>query len=61
MGNVYLMRQERECNKKFFFFLHVSYSTHLKIDVHCSCGAKSFLDVYCSCGAKSFRFSSTVA
>ena len=27
--------RETECNKKFFF-LHVSYSAHLKIDVHCS-------------------------
>ena len=29
MVNVYLMREERECNKKFFLFLHVSYSAHL--------------------------------
>ena len=33
--------RETECNKKFFF-LHVSYSAHLKIDVHYSYGAKSF-------------------
>ena len=31
-----LMREERECNKKIFFFLALSYSAHLKIDVHCS-------------------------
>ena len=37
MGNVYLMREERESViKNSFFFLHVSYSAHLKIDVHCS-------------------------
>ena len=39
MGNVYLISEERECNKFFFFFfffLHVSYSAHLKIVVHCS-------------------------
>ena len=42
MENVYLMREERESNKKFLFFLHESYSAHLKIDVHCSSGAKSF-------------------
>ena len=43
-------RRERESViKNSFFFLHESYSTHLKIDV------------YCSSGAKSFRFSSTAA
>ena len=31
-------RGERECNKKIyiFFFLALSYSAHLNIDVHCS-------------------------
>ena len=43
MKNVYLMREERESViKNSFFFLHESYSAHLKIDVHCSFGAKSF-------------------
>ena len=36
------MREEREVNKKIFFFLDVSYSAHLKIDVHCSGEAKNF-------------------
>ena len=50
MKNVYLMREERESAiKNSFFFLHESYSAHLKIDVHCNSGAKSF------------RFSSTTA
>ena len=33
-----LMREQRECNKFFFFFffLALSYSAHLKIDVHYS-------------------------
>ena len=33
------MREEREVNKKN---LDVSYSAHLKIDVHCSGEAKNF-------------------
>ena len=38
------MREEREVNKIFFFFffLPVSYSAHLKIDVHYSGEAKNF-------------------
>ena len=36
------MREEKEVNKKFFFFLPVSYSAHLKINVHCSGEAKNF-------------------
>ena len=36
-GKCLLMREERESViKNSFFFLHVSYSAHLKIDVHCS-------------------------
>ena len=33
---IILMREERECNNFFFFFLALSYSAHPKIDVHCS-------------------------
>ena len=36
------MREEKEVNKKIFFFLTVSYSAHLKINVHCSGEAKNF-------------------
>ena len=45
IGNSFFNREEREVNKKFFF-LDVSYSAHLKIDVHCSGEAKNF--AYCS-------------
>ena len=54
-GNVFFnQRRERRAINIYiyiyiFFFLPLSYSTHLKIDVHCSWGAKSF------------RFSSTAA
>ena len=34
---VFLTREEREVNKNIYiYFLDVSYSAHLKIDVHCS-------------------------
>ena len=46
-----LMREEREVNN-FFFFLYVSYSAHLKIDVHCSGEAKNF--TYCFTAVRFF-------
>ena len=36
------MGEEKEVNKKFFFFLPASYSAYLKINVHCSGEAKNF-------------------
>ena len=52
IGNSFLTWEEREVNKKLFFFLDVSYSAHLKIDVHCSGEAKNF--AYCSTAVSFF-------